>query len=219
MKVILIAALVFVSCRPEAAPTTADRQAEALRLVDAGDLEGAERAYEGLAHACGAKMLAARHNALVLAWHRGERDWAEEEMRGLVRAGYAPAVLQLGIFELEKGCAAGALYWIRQAEGDPDQRPELADALHLARRHGEAAIVYGELLSDDPLSLYNLAAALHDDGKDVRSLVESVLASADEHDHTTLAAAIELLALTSPDPAEADRLYAEADWHRTWSDR
>jgi hypothetical protein len=213
----MLAAVAFllVSACGSSEPTPAEMQAEALRLVDAGDLAGAEDAYEAL----GARHLASRHNALVLAWHQGEREWAEEEMRRLARSGYRPAVLQLGIFELEKGCAAGALYWIGQAEGDPDQLPELADALHLAQRHGEAAGVYGALLSDDPLSLYNLAAALHDDGKDVRSLLEEVLARTAEHDHETLAAALELLAGCASDSGEADRLYAVSDWHRQWIDR
>lgn len=108
----------------------------------------------------------------------GRWDEAEDAFGWLYAEGYRPAALGLGICLRERGALEESL-WCLQELGPSE---DLGFALYALERDHEAAGVFGRILDADPLSTWNLAAALRGTGANVESLFWDVASRIGPHD-------------------------------------
>jgi tetratricopeptide (TPR) repeat protein len=90
----------------------------------------------------------------------------------------------------------------------------LAAALYALDRPLEAAGIYGQLLSDDPLTIHNLGAALHAGGLDAEPVFELALSLLPECDTVFAGSLIGLADYYEErgDSETAERIRAQADY-------
>ena len=109
----------------------------------------------------------------------GHWERARESFLDLYASGHTHAAHGLGIALLELGDHEGAVACL--SEVAPSE--SYGAALYVTSRYAEAAMVYAQLVSDDPLTLYNLAVALDALGEDCGSWfveIEARVAPGDE---------------------------------------
>lgn len=138
----------------------------------------------------------------------GRIDAAESVARDLYAEDPSPDNAHaLGVVLFHTGDLTGALACL--SEAGPCEY--LGVTLYALDRDMEAAGVFGQLLDDDPITEYHVAASLHAAGADARWLFEDVLSRLCAHD------AIEpdaLRGLAEYEPEQASRIFAQADYLR-----
>lgn len=109
-----------------------------------------------------------------------EARWGEAAaaFQDLYAEGYGHAALGWGIALRGQGRLEESLWCLEELGPSED----LAFTLYALDRNLDAAGVFGQLLDEDPLSVWNLAAALDSAGKTTESLVWDVASRLTPHD-------------------------------------